>query len=361
MKFYSVAIGLLLTAHFSSAEPTQLSQPSALEQQMIALISAGITNSIRNDFNKTGKAVRDAHAKAHGCVKGSFTVLKDIPDTEVRYGIFANAGKVYKVWIRYSNGSGDPLSDDRVAGGRGMAIKVTGVDGAKFMGDEKQTQDFQMINYPAFFVKDVMDYGIFEKDPGQFFATHPAEAVVVQALANPMSNPPINPLESIYFSMTPRQLGPVDKVRSIKFSAKPVACQDGKSLPAPLALQDNKDALRLALSASLKTAPACFEFLVQRYVNDDVTPVDNPVKIWDEKLAPFVSVAKIVIPAQSFESDAQKEFCEDLSITPWHSTEEHQPLGSIELARKTIYEATAKVRHELNQRPLREPTGDETF
>ena len=90
-------------------------------------------------------------------------------------------------------------------------------------------------------------------------------------------------------------------------------------------------------------------------------PVDDPVKLWDPSVSKFQTVAKIVINKQSFESAAQKTFCEDLSITPWRSIAEHQPLGGIELARKPIYETISKLRHELNQRPRVEPTGDETF
>jgi hypothetical protein len=132
-------------------------------------------------------------------------------------------------------------------------------------------------------------------------------------------------------------------------------------LPAPLALKDSKDALRLALSETLAQRDACYDFQIQRQTNDAEMPVDNPVKLWREDVSPFQPVARVVIPAQSFESDAQKQFCEDLSITPWHSTEEHQPLGAIELTRKAVYEATSIMRHQLNQRPRVEPTGDEKF
>ena len=45
----------------------------------------------------------------------------------------------------------------------------------------------------------------------------------------------------------------------------------------------------------------------------------------------------------------QLRFCEDLSYTPWHSLEAHRPIGGINRARRPVYEATSKFRHEQNQ------------
>ena len=102
--------------------------------------------------------------------------------------------------------------------------------------------------------------------------------------------------------------------------------------------------------------------LVQREAaNEEEMPIDNPVKLWDETKSPFQRVAKITIRKQTFESAAQEQFCEDLSITPWHTISEHQPLGTIELTRKAVYQATSELRHQLNGRPRTEPTGREVF
>ena len=50
------------------------------------------------------------------------------------------------------------------------------------------------------------------------------------------------------------------------------------------------------------------------------------------------------------------EFCENLSYTPWHALEEQKPLGSMNRARKVVYQQTARVRRELNHALLDEPT-----
>jgi hypothetical protein len=345
----------------SQAHPKQIWVPSVDDQAKIDAITEGIKASIRKEFQLTGKAVRDAHAKQHGCVKAELTVADGLDKKGLNYGVFSTPGKTYKAWIRFSNGSGDPKGDDREAAGRGMAIKLFGVEGPKFLDDEKFTQDFQMINYPIFFAKNVTDYVGFQTDAIKFFATHPDEAKVVGAMADPKINPPVSPLESTYYSMTARQLGPVTQLKPIKFSARPIPCVEGAALPAAVKLNGTHDELRAALSETLAQRDACFEFRLQTQTTDAEMPVDNPVKLWDEKVSPFQTVAKIVIRKQSFESPAQETFCEDLSVSPWHTIAEHQPLGTVELTRKVVYQATSELRHELNQRPKQEPTGDETF
>jgi hypothetical protein len=54
-------------------------------------------------------------------------------------------------------------------------------------------------------------------------------------------------------------------------------------------------------------------------------------------------------------------FAEDLSYNPWHSLPAHRPLGNQNRARRVIYQALSKLRHEMNARPHLEPTGDDTF
>ena len=371
LRILSVTVSIVLGTTFvidgnAHAESTlQLRKPTVAEGAIVEGIQQAILGGIQARFNQTKKATRDAHAKHHGCVLANFTVLPGLEQKDLNYGVFSIPGKTYPAVIRYSNGSGDPNEDDRKPGGRGMAVKVMGVTGTRIlasdMDDEQFTQDFQMINYPAFFAKDLPDYIKFMTDPQSFFGTHPEEAAVIQALNDPQLDPPADPLSYTYYSMTPRQLGTVvngsaQEIRPVKFSARPIPCNDGAALGTiPLDLQ-SPNALSIALKQHLDTQAACYEFRIQRQTNDTDMPVENPVKIWNETQSPFVPVARIEIFAkQDFaKRDTQ---CEDLSITPWHSLIEHQPLGGIELARKAVYQATSELRHRLNQRPRREPKG----
>ena len=85
-------------------------------------------------------------------------------------------------------------------------------------------------------------------------------------------------------------------------------------------------------------------------------PVEDSTVTWSEDDSPFVPVARIEVPAQTFDSAAQTTFCEDLSFSPWHATTAHRPLGSLNRTRKVVYEATSAARHRLNGVQRVEPT-----
>lgn len=63
-------------------------------------------------------------------VRGTFTVLDNVP-AQFRHGIFSSPSSK-SAWIRYSNGKqffGSDLPTDV----RGMAVKVMGVEGEKYL------------------------------------------------------------------------------------------------------------------------------------------------------------------------------------------------------------------------------------
>ena len=74
-----------------------------------------------------------------------------------------------------------------------------------------------------------------------------------------------------------------------------------------------------------------------------------------------MNVARIEVPSQSFRSDEQMKFCEDLSFTPWHALPEHRPLGGINRLRRVVYETISSVRHELNGARPQEPAAGPDF
>jgi len=133
------------------------------EKPIAEKLSVVIEESIRKQYS-AGSARRDAHPKAHGCVKAEIQILETLPDTLAK-GLFI-PGKTYQAWIRFSNGSGDPTRADIKHDARGMAIKVLGVPGKKLLEDEAQatTQDFIMINHPVFFATDPARYLSFMED-----------------------------------------------------------------------------------------------------------------------------------------------------------------------------------------------------
>ena len=80
-------------------------------------------------------------------------------------------------------------------------------------------------------------------------------------------------------------------------------------------------------------------------VDADAMPVEDPTVEW--KSEP-ITVASITVFPQEFTSEARLKFAEDLSNTPWHGIEEHRPIGGINRARRDVYQATSRFRHDAN-------------
>ncbi len=298
---------------------------------------------------------RGQHPKQHGCVRADFVVEPHLP-ANLRHGVFSES-RSYHALIRFSNAK---QSDDRLPDAHGMAIKLLGVEGEKVLAAEKhaQTQDFIMIDHPVFFVRNVADYVPLMKDfqrfsMGNIFSKSAAGLKFLfspdykyRLLRQTGAKRPDSPLAIRYWSTTPSKLGPL----AMKFSVRP-----DLTGVRPAARLDSKDKLRLAMSDHLMSHEARFDFLVQIQIDPVAMPVEDPTVLWDEAASPYIKVATIRIPVQSFESDEQMAFGENLSYTPWHSLPDHRPLGGINRTRKEVYAAIAARRHDLNGVPMREP------
>lgn len=111
----------------------------------------------QHNFAHHRHGFRGTHVKTQAIVKGTMTVLSDLPP-HLAQGIFSKAGKQYPLAIRYAN---EPsfLQDDRAPGPRGCGMKVFNVDGpGKFLdpiGEETHTQDFTFNNAPLLELTDL--------------------------------------------------------------------------------------------------------------------------------------------------------------------------------------------------------------
>lgn len=346
MSNRGLLFGLILITFFPDCVFSKEEIP-ANEALAIQQIARMVEENIRADA-KHGFVRRNAHAKAHGCVKAQFRVLQ-LPD-KMSIGIFAEA-REYPAWIRYSNGS-EKVQDDSVGDGRGMAIKLMGIEHS-----QSGTQDFVMINHPVFFVKNAVDYVEFQKalvadNPIKFFFPgfnplnfHLHELATVIAIRNKKTN---NPLDIQYWSATPYRFGDT----AMKFSARP--CNKAHSLSDETT---SPDFLRENMQKYLDHNDACFDFMIQLRKHSSEMPIEDPTIEWSEKDSPFISVAKITIPSQQFSTSEQRKFCDDLAFTPWHAVSEHQPLGGINRVRQAAYETSSRIRHELNDVTDSEPSG----
>lgn len=326
------------------------------EEQLAHDIAATIGAEIRRQ-HQTGQrpSLRDAHPRAHGCVRAEFRVEDDLPPQLAR-GVFV-PGTHYPAWIRFSNGNPDPTKHDAKGDARGMAIKLLNVPGDKILSEEReaQTQDFVLINHPVFFIDDAASYLSFFR---RFYGSNPlikASALLALTFRGglnfvAMSTKIASPLEARYWSTVPFRLGDQQRKQAIKFSARP-------SLPAisTIPSDPNPRFLRETMIKQLEVDEARFDFLVQPRTSPAMQ-IENSLVEWKETEAPFFKVATITIPRQQFATPGRDQLGENLAFTPWHALPEHRPLGAINRIRRVVYQTISKLRHELNGVAYREPS-----
>ncbi|MEB2654206.1 catalase family protein [Pseudomonas siliginis] len=298
--------------------------------------------------------LRDAHAKAHGCVKAQVQVLPEL-EQSLRQGVFSEPGKTWQALIRLSNGNAYPQFDS-IRDARGMAIKLLEVPGTQLLGNrqDQHEQDFVMFSHPNFFVSDVAEYrqNVAAQADGKkvmaFFPTWDPRTWQVRhlfiALAT-LSAPPDSPTETTYFSVSPYKFGEANA----KFRVVP----DPERCPAYTLPKQNHDLpnfLRSALNQQLSTdrVPACFALQIQRQDANKYMPIEDTSIEWREQDAPFATVARITLPAQDFDTPALNLQCDNLSFNPWFGIEAHRPVGGINRLRKAVYEAVSDYRHARN-------------
>ncbi len=312
------------------------------EAAAVTIVLDALSTAVRADATP-GAAKRDAHPKAHGCVRARFRVLGDLPDA-LRVGLFA-APATYDAYIRFSNGS-PKIQPDSADDVRGMAIKVMGV-----AASASTTQDFVMINGPAFFVRSAADYIAFTNAKPQWrfffpglnpFAFRLRELFNVRAMVKAKV---VDPLDVRYWSTVPFLHG----TTACKYSVRPTGD------PSPCVASSSNNFIGENLAARLAAGDAAFAFMVQLRGAPDRMPIEDPVAEWRESEAPFVTVAELTIPSQRVADQA--ELCEQLSFTPWHGLPEHRPLGGVNRVRRVIYEAISVLRHDLNSKDRVEPRG----
>lgn len=324
--------------------------PPPDEQVHIDSLIEHLRSKMAADYAKT-RTLRDAHPKMHGCVHGEFAVLAELP-AELSLGLFG-AEQSWPAWIRFSN-QNNAVSPDAKPDIRGVAIKLMGVPGEKLIDSDPHctTHDFILISDSRFVTKDVAQFdGMVRALVGGtpklawYFLTH------LRVLRNLMSSLRkfANPLGIRYHSVAPYLLGR----RAVRYSLIPRSAAD-ESVP-----DHPSDAyLKEAMAKQLANGDAVFDFAVQFQTDPYHMPIEDPGIVWDETESPFHKVATLTIPAQVFDTAERAEFGDNLSFNPWRCLPEHRPLGGISRARRQVYQALSKFRHERNQAPQAEPDAD---
>jgi catalase len=358
--FWMLGLGVLgwlsATAWFAWQQRGPVSTQELIPAGEAAMTQDIIQTAVRivDQHRESTRYLRDAHAKAHGCVQAQLQVLPEL-EGELRQGVFSEPGKTWQATMRLSNGNAYPQFDS-IRDARGMAIKLHNVPGKQLLSDQadRGEQDFVMFSHPNFFVSDVAEYrqNVAAQADGKkamaFFPSLDPRSWQVRhlfiALAT-LSPAPDSPTRSPYFSVSPYKFGEVNA----KFRVIP----DPDSCPAyalPAQNQKLPNFLRSALYQQLSTdrMPACFVLQIQRQDASKYMPIEDTSIEWQESDAPFQTVARVKVPAQDFDTPAQNLQCDNLSFNPWFGLEAHRPIGGINRLRKAVYEAVSDYRHARN-------------
>ncbi len=280
---------------------------------------------------------RGFHAKSHACLHGELR-LEPHRSARTRFGLFADGQNTKDVVVRFSNGVGFRQADGDLDA-RGMAVKVYGVEGKKYIDDEAgDTQDFLMTNTPVPVGRDAVDFMEFARAntdgriAALFFLVRRA-STVAEALSR--TNPVSSVVTTRYWSGSAYHLG---AHQAVKFSTRPCDLRLVRDPP-----KDGDDYLRKDLVAAAARDGVCMTLYVQLQTDPEETPIENASKIWDETKSPLLPVAKIVMPPQAIE-DSATAACDQLAFTPWHSIPAHKPMGHINRARRYVYAASQELR-----------------
>jgi len=76
--------------------------------------------------------------------------------------------------------------------------------------------------------------------------------------------------------------------------------------------------------------------------------------VWDEATAAYQTISTLEFPSQDVLSAQREVFWKDaMELTLWDGLVAHQPLGSIDRLRKTVYEMSKKKREAVNATPIK--------
>ncbi len=303
-----------------------------------------------------GGVQRFGNTKTFGVLRAELTVLEDLP-AHLRRGLFAQPG-TYPAWVRFSGPGPFAPPDIEDLGQCSVGIKVLGVPGDKLMPDEKHTQDLILVSPASFVTPNIrenadMQRWVRAKAPLVYafkpWGSHMLH-LFMQLLYSPMH---ANPLEIQYYSNVPFLLG---EGQAVEYSLKPRGVPVSR-IPA----RPGENYLRDAMVETMNRGEWLFDFMVQVQTDAHRMPLEDATVKWPEKLSPYLTVARLRLPPQRFDSDDQLAFADVLRYNPWHSLAEHQPLGNSNRARLRMYAELAQLRQRMNGVTHVEPTGDERF
>ncbi len=338
------------------------------EQATIAELAKVFTDMAQVVANHEGHAHRAVHAKGHALLRGRFRVLEGL-SPELSQGLFAAPGE-YDALVRLSSPPAEQLPDT-VSTPRAMAVKILDVPGARVEGgDEQHSQDFLMVNGPAFNTPGISGFlrsakllaATTERMPRTkqvLSATLRGTEAALEAVGGQSATlkalggePQHHPLGETFFTQVPFRYG----AYIAKFSWVPVSPALKALTGEPL--ESAPDTQREAVAAFFAQPGAVAEWELQVQLCRDLEkmPIEDASVVWPEALSPYLPVGRLLVEAQaSWSADAESSE-DQLAFAPWHALAAHRPLGNLNRARRVVMAASREFRSTFNRCPIHEPT-----
>ncbi len=290
---------------------------------------------------------RALHRKPVHAARGVFEVAAGLP-AFARHGLFAAPGR-HEVLLRLSNGGMD-VAHDRQPDIRGFAFKVFGVTGDSALGNgPARSQDFLLINHPAFAFPDSREFVAFvvaaSHGPARLighlagryglFGAPRQLARLVKSMGRPFSGFATEALHSA----APMACGPYAvRVRLVPEPGNAAGPANGP------AQRPGRHGWGADFNARLLHGPLAWQLQLQPFVNEATTPIEDASVDWP---TPYSTVGRLLLPRQdadAAEGRALARQAEAAVFDPWQALAEHRPLGDVQRARKAVYFESQKGR-----------------
>jgi hypothetical protein len=285
---------------------------------------------------------RAFHAKATLAVDDAELRFGELP-ADLRVG-FAQPGAPYPTIVRFSNAAGNGESDF-APDLRGIALRI--------LIDHGTSIDLLATNYPVSHARNARQFVEFAKaDVGGHISQAVGLARLVKMFGvcetwrmwSTFRTARRRPVSSIatqtYWSCGAVTWGPE---RAVRYLLRPAP----DTSPAPAPSKTDPNYLSAEAAKRLGQGDIRFQLCVQRYVNDQVTPIEDTAFEWKETHSPAEPVATLTIKqAKITSTDAQTRASaiDGLAFNPWNTTGDFRPLGNLNRARKAAYDAGAAHR-----------------
>ncbi|NVD97990.1 LodA/GoxA family CTQ-dependent oxidase [Massilia sp. BJB1822] len=285
-------------------------------------------------------ALRAVFRKLHGVAHGRLEMAPNIPQ-EFKVGIFTH--DKLDAWVRFSSDTAPNATDFETT--LGIGIKLFGVPGPNALGEEGNTADFIMQNFPIFFVDTAEEMaafthaGVVLNDYDSYLKEHKKTADIL----NRMKKVESSVLTTGYWAILPFHCGS----HYVKYRLVPETAPE--NVP-----NDSSNYLAVDMARRLAKSEYRFRLEVQKRTNPESMPLDRATVEWPLEESAFVHVATLILPPQDIGRRGQAEYGELLSFNIWRVPPAQAPFGSIADARKVAYAAGAQCRRMANGEPLQE-------